>query len=161
LKKFLSLLCALVGALGLPGCDYVAMKELKPGTSTGYEVREKLGTPTFEWRNADGSLTWEFARTPMGKENYMAEIGPDNVLRELRQVITEENFGRVRNGLTRDEIRHLLGKPASIMPLPLKRQEAWEWRYANPFNADMRFNIYFDQASGKVVGTERIEQPRG
>lgn len=160
MKRLLTLLCAAIGALGIHACDYVAMKELKPGASTGYDVRNKLGTPTFEWRNEDGSLTWEFARTPMGKENYMAEIGPDNLLRELRQVITEENFGRVRKGMSRDEIRHLLGKPASITPVPLKRQEAWEWRFANPFNADMRFNVYFDQATGTVVRSETREEPK-
>jgi hypothetical protein len=160
LKRLLTLLCAAAGALGIHACDYVAMKDLKPGVSTGYDVRDKLGTPTFEWRNEDGSLTWEFARTPMGKENYMAEIGSDNVLRELRQVISEGNFARVRKGMSRDEIRHLLGKPASIAPVPLKRQEAWEWRYANVFNADMRFNVYFDLTTGTVVRSESREEPK-
>ncbi|MCK7501841.1 MAG: hypothetical protein MZW92_76470 [Comamonadaceae bacterium] len=74
------------------------MKDLKPGVSTGFDVRDRMGTPTLEWRNADGSVTWEFARTPEGKVNYMVTIGPDNILREIRQVLTEENFAKVREG---------------------------------------------------------------
>lgn len=161
MKRIFALLCALLGSLGLYACDYFALRDLKPGVSTGYEVRDKMGQPSFEWRNADGSLTWEFARTPQGKMNYMVTVGPDNILREIRQVLTEENFAKVQNGMTRDEIRHLLGKPASIMPMRLKRQEVWEWPYTNPHNADMRFDVFFDQATGTVVGVDRREEHRG
>ena len=161
MKRILALLCALLAAIGIHGCDYFAMQDLKVGISTGYEVRDRMGAPTAEWHNDDGTVTWEFARMPAGKENYMAVIGPDNILRDLRQVITEDNFGRLRNGMTQDEVRRLLGRPASKMPLPVKHQEVWEWGYANPHNADMRFDVFFDQATGTVVGVDRREEHQG
>lgn len=161
MKRIVALLCGLLGMLGLHGCDYLALQDLKPGVSTGYEVRDKLGQPSYEWRNTDGSLTWEFARTPQGKANYMVTVGPDNIMREIVQVVTEENFAKVQNGMSRDDIRRLLGKPASVMPMRLKRQEAWEWPYVNPHNADMRFDVFFDQATGTVVGVDRREEHRG
>lgn len=161
MKRIVALLCALLGMLGLHACDYFALQDLKPGVSTGYEVRDKLGQPSYEWRNDDGSVTWEFARTPQGKVNYMVTVGADNIMREIVQVVTEENFAKVQNGMSRDEIRRLLGKPASVMPMRLKKQEVWEWPYANPHNTDMRFDVFFDQASGSVVGVDRREEHRG
>lgn len=158
--RLLARIGAILGALGLFGCDY-GVNDLKPGVSTGYEVRQRLGTPTLEWRNQDGSVTWEFARTPEGRVNYMATIGPDNILREFRQVLTEENFAKVRTGMTRDEVRHLLGRPANVKRFDLSRQEVWDWKIRTPFpNADIYINVHFDE-SGRVVNTSRSEDHRG
>ena len=159
LKSLTAMVCSALAAIGLYGCD-LALSDLKPGVSTGYEVRDRMGPPTMEWRNEDGSLTWEYARTPAGTVNYMIHIGADNILRSIEQVLTEENFARVRPGMTRDEIRHLLGKPAHVTRLDLKRQEVWDWKYKNPFpNIDTYFNVHFDQ-SGRVVETSRHEDPK-
>lgn len=160
MKRWTGWICALLAAFGLFGCDY-GMKDLKPGVSTGYDVRDRMGTPTLEWRNTDGSVTWEFARTPEGKVNYMVSIGPDNILREIRQVLTEENFAKVQRGMTRDEIRHLLGKPAHVTRFDLKRQEVWDWKIQTPFpNAEIYIVVHFDD-SGRVVETSRREEHRG
>lgn len=161
MNRLLRLVCGLLAAIGVYGCDYLALKELKPGRSTGYDVRERMGQPSFEWRNDDGSVTWEFARTPEGKANYMVTIGPDNVLREIVQVLTEENFAKVRKGMIRDEVRHLLGKPGRITRFELKRQEVWEWKVQHPFpNVEAFINVHFDD-SGRVVETSRHEEHRG
>ena len=66
MRKLLSLLLGALAVLGLASCDAVNMKDLKPGVSTGYEVRDKLGKPGLEWRNDDGSVTWEYTRQPEG-----------------------------------------------------------------------------------------------
>jgi SmpA/OmlA family protein len=160
LNRYMSVLVMIISIFGLFGCDAIGWKKLKIGVSTGYDVRDKMGTPTMEWKNEDGSLTWEFARTPEGKENYMVTIGPDNMLREIRQVLTEENFARVEKGMTRDQIRRLLGKPAHVMKLGLDKQEVWDWKYKNPHNAELYFNVHFD-AGGAVVETSRTEDHRG
>lgn len=157
--RVFALLCSFFAALGLSACDAIGLRELKPGASTGYDVRDKMGKPTMEWTNGDGSQTWEYARTPEGKANYMFTIGPDNVLREIRQVLTEENFAKVTKGMTREQIRRLLGKPGWVTQLDLKQQEVWEWRFENPHQADMRFGVHFD-SSGQVVDTSRREEQR-
>jgi len=161
MKKLLRAICGLLTLLGIHGCDYVAMKELKPGVSTGYEVRDLMGQPSFEWRNQDGSVTWEFARTPEGKANYMITVGPDNIMRAIAQVLTDENFAKVGKGMSRDEVRHLLGKPGRITRFERKRQEVWEWKVQNPFpNVDAFINVHFDDA-GRVVETSRHEEQKG
>jgi hypothetical protein len=161
MNRLMRVLCSLLAAIGVYGCDYFALKELKPGQSTGYDVRDRMGQPSFEWRNDDGSVTWEFARTPEGKANYMVTVGPDNILREIVQVLTDENFAKVRKGMSRDEVRHLLGKPGSITRFDLKRQEVWEWKVQNLFpNVDAYIHVHFDD-SGQVVETSRREEQKG
>lgn len=144
----------------LAACDAITMKELKPGVSTGYEVRDRMGAPSMEWKNLDGTLTWEYTRQPMGTENFMIVIGPDNIMREIRQVVTEENFGRVEKGMTREQVRRLLGKPGKTMFLDLKKEEVWDWRYKGTHGNDMFFHVHFDPA-GNVVATSRTEDHRG
>ena len=58
----------------------------------------------------------------------MLVIGPDNVLREVRQVLTEENFAKVSPGMTTDEVRYLLGQPAHQARFSLKQETVWDWK---------------------------------
>lgn len=150
-----------MAVLGLHACGVPTEPQFTPGVSTGTEVRDRMGTPTMEWKNNDGSVTWEFARTPEGNRNYMATIGADNVLRDFHQTISEQNFAQVKAGMDKQQVRRLLGKPKSVTTLDLKRQEVWDWPYPTPFpNKDMRFNVHFG-ADGKVQETSRSEDMRG
>lgn len=151
---------AAIGLGGLAGCDGGGLQTLKPGVSTGHEVRERLGRPGLEWRNADGSVTWEYSRQPEGTECWMATIGPDNVLSRLENVLTPENFARVEPGWSREQVRRLLGKPRSVQRFSLKQEEVWDWRLTPEFSADVFFNIHFD-ADGRVTRSSRSLQPRG
>lgn len=157
IKRCLHWMTGLLAAVGLTACDYFAVKELRPGVSTGFEVRERMGAPTMEWRNVDGTLTWEFSRQPEGAVNYMVVVGPDNLLREIRQVLTDENFARVERGMSEDNIRRLLGRPATRTPLALKKEVVWDWRYDAGPGRRMRFNVHFG-ADGRVLGTSRSEE---
>ena len=123
MRQFLYLVLSALSALILGGCDAMTMKDLKPGVSTGFDVRDRLGKPGIEWRNDDGSVTWEYSRQPEGTECFMATIGPDNVLRSLENVLTPENFGRVQAGWSKDQVRRLLGKPRSVQKFALKKEE--------------------------------------
>jgi outer membrane protein assembly factor BamE (lipoprotein component of BamABCDE complex) len=158
-KLITTLSTGLLAAL-LPACDAVNLQELKPGISTAREVRERMGQPTSEWRETDGSVVWEYPRTPNGIVNYMVVIGPDEVLREIRQVLTEENFARVRPGMSQEEIRRLLGKPANIMTFPLKQETVWDWKIRAESGGDVFFNVHFDP-SGRVVRTSTNQNGSG
>jgi hypothetical protein len=100
MRRLFSLLAAALAVAGLAACDAVTLNELKPGISTGYEVRDKLGKPGIEWRNDDGSVTWEYTRQPEGTECFMVTVGPDNVLKSIENVLTPQNFARVQPGWT-------------------------------------------------------------
>jgi hypothetical protein len=151
---FLLMLGAL---LSLLGCDRT--NELRPGVSTTAEVIEKMGKPTMEWQEGANKV-WEYPFTPEGTRNYMLTIGPDGILKAMEQVLTPENFARVQPGMSREQIRRLLGKPASVQFLELKQEEVWEWKEQTPFlGSDMRFNVYFSN-TGQVTRTGRHEIPK-
>lgn len=152
-------LCSILAALGLHACDMFALNELKPGVSTGFDVRDRMGPPTAEWKNEDGSLVWEFARGPEGVHTYMMTIGPDNVLRDIRQVLTDEYFAKVEKGMSKDQVRRLLGKPGATTFFPLKKEEVWDWLYDGGKDIKTFFHVHFSQ-DGAVVGTSRTEQQR-
>ena len=148
----------MLGALlSLLGCDRTG--ELRPGISTTAEVIDKMGRPTMEWQEGADKV-WEYPFTPEGTRNYMLTIGPDGILKAMEQVLTPENFARVQPGMTREQIRRLLGKPASVQFFELKQEEAWEWKEQTPLpSSDIRFNVYFSN-SGQVTRTGRHEIPR-
>lgn len=160
MKRLLAWLCAVLSAIGITACDYFNLRELKPGESTAAEVRERFGPPQMEWRNADGSVTWEFTRQPEGTECFMITIGPDGILQRIDQVLNEQQFARVQRGMVGDEVRRLLGKPASRQFLQLKQETVWEWLIDVPAPGGDRvyFTVNFN-TDGRVTGTGRYVKP--
>lgn len=161
MKRLIAWLCALLSAIGLTACDYINVRELQPGVSTALEVRERFGPPHMEWRNEDGSITWEYSRQPEGIECYMITIGPDDLLREIDQVLNESNFARVENGMNGDQVRRLLGKPASSQFFRLKNETVWEWKIdqGQPSGEPVYFTVSFN-TEGRVTGTGRYTRFR-
>ncbi|MCZ7564091.1 MAG: hypothetical protein M5U08_10050 [Burkholderiales bacterium] len=154
----MGILSRIAAALGLAAtvaaCD-VGIHDLKPGESSAEQVLKVMGAPSYEWREADGTLVWEFAQWRAGLVTYMAEIGADGVLKALRQVLAEEYFAQVKNGMAQAEVRRLLGQPGARMTFPARSEEVWTWRYGPvmPEGID-EFNAHFDLA-GRVVSTSR------
>lgn len=155
MRGFLLMLGAL---LTLLGCDRT--NELRPGISTTAEIIDKMGRPTMEWQEGADKV-WEYPFTPEGTRNYMLTIGPDGILKTMENVLTPGNFARVQPGMKQEQIRRLLGKPASMQFFTLKQEEVWEWKEqtAQP-GADMRFAVHFSN-TGEVTGTSRYENPKG
>lgn len=132
----------LAAALGLAACDSKNISELEEGVSTEADVRARFGQPENIWEApgaAPGSRVFEYNRQPAGQKNYMITIGPDGKMSALRQVLTPENFARVKPGMMMEDLRKLLGKPAKVTPYALKRETEWEWRWVQPPNSPMVF----------------------
>ena len=70
------------------------LQDIKPGVTTAVEVRAKMGNPGFEFRNDDGSVTWEFTRQPSGVHCYMITFGTDQIVQKVDQVLNEANFAK-------------------------------------------------------------------
>lgn len=143
-RLFTGVLAGLLATV-LPACDSVNLDKLTPGVTTMAQTREIMGPPTMEWQDADGSATWEYTRMPYGIVNYMIDFGPDRVVRAVRQVLTEENFAKVRPGMTREQIRRLLGKPVQEQYFSLKKEYVWNWKTKSDGSYDYFFDVYFDE----------------
>ena len=154
-------LAAIAGAI-LPACDIVVLPEIKPGITTGVEVRAKMGNPGFEFRNNDGTVTWEYTRQPAGVHCYMITLSADQVVQKLEQVLNDSNYARAREGMSRDQVRRLLGKPANKMVFDNLHEEVWEWHIEGmPHNELTYFNVYFDTGSGLVKKAGKRVEIRG
>ena len=161
MKKLLSWLCGLLSLIGLSACDQFVIEDLKPGVSTGFEVREKLGPPGIEWRNTDGTLTWEYSMQPMGTTCYLITVDGANIVQKVEQVLTAAQFARIQPGFDQDQVRRLIGKPAKTQYYELKRETVWDWLIDNSNATEpVYFNVYFD-TQGKVLRTGRFTEIRG
>src|SRR5260221_3970 len=120
------------------------------------QVQAKLGAPETVRKNADGSEVWEYPGGPLGRQTYMVTLGSDRAVRETHQGLSEEYFSKVQTGMSRDEVRRLLGRPGEITVFKGRDEEVWSWRYQqqNP----MFFNVLFDRAAGTVRTTQRLEE---
>ena len=147
------LLLLLMLAASLAGCaNFTAVSSGMPAQ----QVQAKLGAPETVRKNADGSEVWEYPGGPLGRQTYIVTLGSDHAVREVHQVLNDEYFSRVRAGMSRDEVRRLLGRPGETMVFGARDEEVWSWRYQdqNP----MFFNVLFDRTAGTVRTTQRLEE---
>ena len=152
-------IAALLTAL-LPACDMVNLPEIKPGITTQAEVRSRMGEPGFIHRNDDGTVTWEYSRQPAGVHCYMIRFDRQEIVTALDQVLTPATYARVTPGLTQDEVRRLLGQPASRQTFDKLGESVWEWRIEGDFRTEETFfSVHFDLADGTVrKAGQRIQQ---
>ena len=152
---------ALVAAV-LPACDGLTLQELKPGVSTAAEVRSRMGNPGYEHRNDDGTVTWEYNRQPNGTECHMLTFDANQVLVKIEQVLTADYQARVKEGMDREEVRRLLGKPGLVQVFKNLDEEVWDWRVAGTLpTEETHFHVHFGLADGLVRKTSRRVEAKG
>src|SRR5713101_3975737 len=123
---------------------------ISPGDSA-HSVEARVGPPAAVWKNADGSEVWEY---PQGVQTFMITMDADHSVMEMHQVLSEEYFSKVHGGMSRDEVRRLLGRAKEIWYFSRRDEEVWVWRY---LEVNYRFfNVLFDHTSGMVRTTLRL-----
>lgn len=142
----------------LVGCDADRIARLEEGVSTETQVRAAFGEPLAVHAEPGGARTLEYTRQPEGTTNYMITIGPDGVMSALRQVLAPAYFARVLPGMTHEQVRRLLGKPAKEWEFPLKQESVWDWRWRDG-QQNMVFSATFD-AQGRVLHASSAIDPR-
>ena len=149
-------LVSLAAALCLVACD--RSSKLEEGVSTEVEVRKEFGEPVTVTVMPDGSRIMEYPRQPEGWTNYLITIGSDGKMSALRQLLNPDNFARVTPGLSQNEVRTLLGRPAKMVPYALKNEEVWDWRF-RPQSESKLFSVTFGPDK-RVSATAIMDDPR-
>ncbi|MBL0420129.1 outer membrane protein assembly factor BamE [Ramlibacter sp. AW1] len=152
--------CALVlsAVLVLSGCDQQRISELREGVATEADVRARFGDPEAVWDAPGGGRTLEYNRNPAGHYNYMITIGPDGRMSALRQVLQPATFEKIQPGMTMEQVRRTLGKPAMQENFPRRNEAAWSWRWMKPPNTSSLFTVWFDR-DWRVVRSEVRPDP--
>lgn len=141
--------------------DVLLLKGLTPGVSTLDDVRRQMGKPETERLFDDGSRRLEYPRGPQGLNTYMVDIAPNGRLAAITQVLTAENFAKIRIGMSEDEVRQRLGKPGQIAAFRLKQETVWSWKWLEGgVTQEAFFNVHFGP-DGRVVTTSRSDVLRG
>jgi hypothetical protein len=140
-------------ATALAGCASVdQLSTLQPGSSTEAEATKLAGKPTYVWNNADGTRTLEYSDQPFdGNATWMLTIDAGGKV--LSRKLVDIDNARVANGLTKEEVRRLLGSPRTTSYYPLPGEDIWDWNMrGHPGDVTLtRFNVHFK--NGLVVRT--------
>ena len=147
-------LLLLFPALFAAGC--ASFSAITPGASAG-QVEKLVGAPASVWKNADGSEVWEYPQGPLGVETYMVTLGSDRAVREVRQVLSDETISKLHVGMSRDEVRRLLGRPRDIGFSSFNDEEIWSWRYREWGVRNMELYAQFDRPSGVLKKITRFQ----
>src|SRR5262245_55283165 len=101
---------------------------LVPGQSTEADVRARMGAPTETRTDSNGDKLWEYSTGPEGLTTHLVRIGADGRVKEVKQLLTEDNLATIIPGrTTRAEVRNILGKPAD--ETTYGNGLAWSWRF--------------------------------
>jgi len=87
----------------------------------------------------------------------MVTLGPDHAVREVRQVLSEEYISKLHAGMSRDEVRRLLGRPRDIGFSSANDEEIWSWRYREWKVRTMDLYVQFDRPSGALKRITRLQ----
>lgn len=157
LGAWMGILVAVFGVL--PGCDWFAQRELKPGVSTKADVTKYMGKPEMMWAEDNGSEQWQFVRGPLGDSTYMVDFDADGKFKGMRNVLTDEYFAKVKPGMAGEDVRRLLGKPSEVLTLDLKKETVWRYRHTADQQQVMMFDVHLSP-EGKVIETGKSKDPK-
>src|SRR5205814_7434183 len=128
-------------ALALLAAGCANFSAISPGDSA-LTVEARVGAPSTVWKNADGSELWEYPQGSYAVQTFMVAFDPDHAVREIHQVLNEAYFSRLQPGMSREDVRRLIGKPRATWYSPARDEDTWTWRY---YDATSRFfNALFD-----------------
>lgn len=157
-----SILCFLLSLL-LFGCDKdgkplqePGLDRLERGVSSEGDVRAVMGKPDRVYEESDGGRALQYPKGPEGNRTWEFRLDRNGILVDYRQLLTEENFARIKPGMTRDEVLRILGRERTMARYARKNEEVLDWRYLSPFG-DRFFNVHFDMATGRVTGTSSLD----
>src|SRR5262245_37150902 len=148
--------CALLFAPALLAAGCASFDSISPGMPA-QQLESRMGAPSEVFKSPDGSEVWEYPLGPLGTETYMVTVGPDKAVREVRQVLTEENISKLKPGMPKDDVRRMLGKPGRVNYSEARNEEVWYWRYREWQTRKMDLYVQFDRPTGALKAVTRYQ----
>ena len=145
-------LCAVCAAV-LFGCATDVHRAVSPGMAST-DVGARVGKPTAMGKLADGSAYWDYSRQPYYTDRVT--FGPDDRVREVRNLLTADNFENLRAGMTLDQVVGTVG-PSYIRNVYANGTTVWTYRYYDIGIAKL-LHVTLD-ASGRMLRYETEWNP--
>lgn len=131
----------------LAGCAIPRPALVQAGQAEA-EVLAAMGAPTGRYPLAGGAQRLEFAQGPLGVRTWMVDLDAAGKVLKIRQVMDSYYFDQVQDGMSRDDLLRLLGRPASRQR-EYQNRETWSWRFDNTDCLWLRVTL---KADGTVWG---------
>jgi hypothetical protein len=142
---FKSMALAAALAFSLSACAQLFRQPPPAGASLA-EVTAALGQPDASYPEPGGGQVLEYRGQPMGQFQHMAHISPDGRLVSYDQVLTSENFAKVKIGQwTKDDILRNYGRPAEVSRVAFHNYEVWSYRYKEAGVWNSMMHVHFDE----------------
>lgn len=123
--RLATIFAVLLSIAALAGC--ASPRSFAPGSSI-VDVRARVGTPTDIRFDRNGDELWEYAQGPEGFETYVVRVGADGKVKEVTQVLTEDQLMKIVPGtMTKADARNLLGRPSDVTFTGVGT--VWSWRF--------------------------------
>jgi outer membrane protein assembly factor BamE (lipoprotein component of BamABCDE complex) len=90
------------------GCASNPQRNIAAGMSES-EVGSRFGKPVAAGRLPSGEEYWDYSTQPYGFVVSRVTFTPERRVREVRNLLTEQNFKSLHNGMTRDEVVAVVG----------------------------------------------------
>jgi SmpA/OmlA family protein len=148
--------CVLFLAPAVLAAGCANFESIAPGTPA-QQVQARVGAPAEVFKSPDGSEVWEYPLGPLGTETYMITLGPDRAVRQVRQVLTDENISKLKPGMPREEVRRMLGRPGSMDVTESRKEEIWYWRYREWQVRKMELYVQFGWPAGGLTKVTRFQ----
>lgn len=126
--------------------------------SSEAEVVEYFGSPVETRERADGNREFDYPRGPLGRETWRVTLDRDNRVVAIEQLLDPTNLGRIKAGMTREEVHAAMGRHAITTFFQNLNEEVWSWRYTELGGTFFLFNAHFDVATGALKYTSRTPE---
>ena len=148
MRFFITILSAFL----LVACASYSGRGLNPDVSRLEDVLRIMGDPAMRWQEPDGSQQLAY---PRGIHTFMVQIGEDGSMQRIENVMHIKTFARIRPGMTKNQVLHILGPSESSATAYFKARDelVWEWRYCDEWNEAARFDVLFDGSKEVVRST--------
>lgn len=127
----------------LAGCAASPTRNISVGM-TQDEVSDALGKPVDTGRLTSGEEYWDYSRQPFGYSNERVTFTAYGLVRDVRNLLTEDNFKNLHPGMTPDQVVAVVGPSAASEQREYAGgTKSWTYRYYDIGVAKL-LNVIFD-----------------
>ena len=131
---------------------------LKVGAGqTEAEMLASMGQPSGRYLLPDGGQRVEYAKGPMGRVTFLFDLDRSGRILTAEQVLTQQNFAKVRPNMSQDEVQLMLGQPGE-RSREFMNKETWSWRYET--YQCLWAQVTFNAAGRVMAGVAYLPDPR-
>ena len=130
LHQCISFTALFAAALLLGACAGYAPNNRMLGHSRE-QVVQIMGPPSTEMTTPEGKVMM-YPRGPFGKHTYFVYLNLDGEVKRWEQVLDEQNFSRIKPGMSRGEVVATIGESKAVFGLARDRGYVWNYRYVTP-----------------------------